>query len=395
MDRRLVLILFTMFLDVLGVGLIIPVAPFYATAFGAGAVEVGLMFTTYSAAQFLATPVLGGLSDRYGRRAILLVSLMGEVVGYLMMGFANSLTALYVARIVTGVTAGNIGAAQAYLADITAPQDRTRIFGLAGAAFGAGFLFGPALGGALSLIDLRLTAFAASGLVFLNVIFAAIFLPESLSLERRSNSPLRSHLNPFGIMVRLLERPILRSPLLAMFLLNGAFAGMQSNLAVFLNARFGFGPTEVAPLFVALAATGVLMQGIAIRKLSQRFADATILLGGVLTTSSAFTLIGFAVEPLVLFPAMVLLSAGNALWRAPLASLFTKLVSEREQGMANGGAQSTMALAAVVGPVVAGFAYESVAEGAPYWGGAIAVLLAGAAIVRHRRIKVDPAPTTV
>lgn len=147
MDRRLVLILFTMFLDVLGVGLIIPVAPFYATAFGAGAVEVGLMFTTYSAAQFLATPVLGGLSDRYGRRAILLVSLMGEVVGYLMMGFANSLTALYVARIVTGVTAGNIGAAQAYLADITAPQDRTRIFGLAGAAFGAGFLFGPALGG--------------------------------------------------------------------------------------------------------------------------------------------------------------------------------------------------------------------------------------------------------
>src|SRR4029079_16716798 len=161
-----------MFLDIMGIGLILPVAPFYATAYGASAFEVGLLFTFFAAAQFLATPVLGGLSDRYGRRSILLVSLVGEVVGYLLMGFANSLIALYLARVVTGATAGNIGAAQAYLADITPREDRTRVFGLAGEAFGACFLFGPALGGALSLIDLRLTAFAAAGLVLLNVIFA-------------------------------------------------------------------------------------------------------------------------------------------------------------------------------------------------------------------------------
>src|SRR6266511_2985796 len=230
-DRRLSLILITMFLDVLGVGIIIPVAPFYAQAYGASALDVGLLFTFYSAAQFLATPVLGGLSDRYGRRSILLMSLIGEVVGYLMMGLADSLAALYLARIVTGATAGNIGAAQAYLADITRPEDRTRIFGLAGAAFGAGFLFGPALGGALSLIDLRLPAYAASGLVALNVIFVALMLPESLPVERRSTAPLRSQLNPLGIMLQLIERPILRAPLLVVFLLNGAFTGMQANLA--------------------------------------------------------------------------------------------------------------------------------------------------------------------
>ncbi len=387
MDRRLSLILITMFLDVLGVGIIIPVAPFYAQAYGASALDVGLLFTFYSAAQFLATPVLGGLSDRYGRRSILLVSLIGEVVGYLLMGFANSLAALYVARLVTGATAGNIGAAQAYLADITPREQRTRTFGLAGAAFGAGFLFGPAFGGALSLIDLRLTAFAAAGLIALNVIFVALMLPESLPVERRSTAPLRSHLNPLGIMLQLVERPILRAPLLVVFLLNGAFTGMQANLAVFLNARFGFGPTQVAPLFVALALTGVFMQGIVVRRLSEILEDSTILLLGVIATTSAFALIGVVFEAWLLFPSMALLSAGNALWRAPLASLITKLVSEREQGMANGGAQSTAALASVFGPIGAGTAYESISDSAPYFAGAVTVLLSGLVMAIHRRAK--------
>jgi len=386
-DRRLSLILITMFLDVLGVGIIIPVAPFYAQAYGASALDVGLLFTFYSAAQFLATPVLGGLSDRYGRRSILLVSLIGEVVGYLLMGFANSLAALYVARLVTGATAGNIGAAQAYLADITPREQRTRTFGLAGAAFGAGFLFGPAFGGALSLIDLRLTAFAAAGLIALNVIFVALMLPESLPAERRSTAPLRSQLNPLGIMLQLVERPILRAPLLVVFLLNGAFTGMQANLAVFLNARFGFGPTQVAPLFVALALTGVFMQGIVVRKLSEILEDSTILLLGVIATTSAFALIGVVFEAWLLFPSMALLSAGNALWRAPLASLITKLVSEREQGVANGGAQSTAALASVFGPIGAGTAYESISDSAPYFAGAVTVLLSGLVMAIHRRAK--------
>jgi len=386
-DRRLSLILITMFLDVLGVGIIIPVAPFYAQAYGASALDVGLLFTFYSAAQFLATPVLGGLSDRYGRRSILLVSLIGEVVGYLLMGFANSLAALYVARLVTGATAGNIGAAQAYLADITPREQRTRTFGLAGAAFGAGFLFGPAFGGALSLIDLRLTAFAAAGLIALNVIFVALMLPESLPVERRSTAPLRSQLNPLGIMLQLVERPILRAPLLVVFLLNGAFTGMQANLAVFLNARFGFGPTQVAPLFVALALTGVFMQGIVVRRLSEILEDSTILLLGVIATTSAFALIGVVFEAWLLFPSMALLSAGNALWRAPLASLITKLVSEREQGMANGGAQSTAALASVFGPIGAGTAYESISDSAPYFAGAVTVLLSGLVMAIHRRAK--------
>jgi predicted MFS family arabinose efflux permease len=216
-------------------------------------------------------------------------------------------------------------------------------------------------------------------------------LPESLPPERRSSAPLRSHLNPIGIMIKLLDRPILRIPLLAMFLLNGAFSGMQSILAVFLNGRFGFGPTQVAPLFVALALTGIVMQGLVVRKLSQRYEDSAILLMGVVSTVLAFIMIGLAFDPLLLFPAMVLLSAGNALWRAPLTSLMTKLVSEREQGMVNGGGQSTAALSAVVGPIATGIAYERISDGAPFYGGAVAILLACVAMVAQRRGNVVPA----
>jgi MFS family permease len=214
-NRPLLLILFTVFLDVVGLGIVIPVAPFYATSFGATPLEVGLLFTAFAAAQFLATPVLGALSDRFGRRPILLLSLAGETAGYLIMGLAPSLGVLYLARLVSGATAGNVGAATAYLADISRPQDRTRTFGLFGAAFGVGFLFGPAMGGALSALDIRAPALAAAGLVFLNLVFAAVWLPESLPAARRSSESVASRANPLGLLVRLVDRPVLRRPLLA------------------------------------------------------------------------------------------------------------------------------------------------------------------------------------
>ena len=186
------LILFTVFLDLLGIGLIFPIGPFYASAFGASAFDVGLLFTLFSVAQFLTIPILGALSDRYGRRPVLLIGVAGEVVGYLLFGTATSLTMLYVSRLVAGASSGNIGAAQAYIADISSPRERTRSFGLLGAAVSVGFLFGPALGGFLGQYDLRLPAFAAAALVVVNWITILVWLPESLPSDRRSSSPLSS-----------------------------------------------------------------------------------------------------------------------------------------------------------------------------------------------------------
>src|ERR671938_738335 len=244
--RPMALILFTVFLDLLGIGLIFPIGPFYAGAFGANAFEVGLLFTSYSVAQFLTIPILGALSDRLGRRPVLLSCIAGEAVGYLLFGAASSLAMLYISRVVAGAASGNIGAAQAYMADITQPRERTRSFGLLGAAVSVGFVFGPVVGGFLGGINLRLPAFVAAGLVVINFLSAVLWLPESLPSERRSAAPLASRFNPFGVLLSLTRRPLLRGPLAATFLCNFAFSGYLASFALFASARFDWGPENVA-----------------------------------------------------------------------------------------------------------------------------------------------------
>ncbi|MGI9146124.1 MAG: MFS transporter [Chloroflexota bacterium] len=382
--RPLALILFTIFLDVLGLGLIIPVAPFYARAFGADALQVGLLFSAFAVMQFLTTPILGALSDRFGRRPILVFSLIGETAGYVLLAFANSLPLLFIARIITGATSGNIGAAQAYLADITTPQARTRTFGLLGAAFGLGFMFGPALGGLLSGLDMRAPALAAAGLVALNVVFVALRLPESLPLDRRSRLPLRGQINPIGVISRLLARPTLRIPLVATLLVNLAFAGFQTNFAVYVGDRFGFGPLDVGTLFLALGLTSIFMQGLVLRRLSARFSDRAILLAGIGVSAVGYLLIGAVPSAPWLWAAVPVLSAGSALWRAPLGSLISKLVGAREQGQASGGSQAMSSLGSIVGPLVAGLAYERVGQAWPYVLAALIMLLTGALVLRSQ-----------
>src|SRR5262249_16609743 len=179
---------------------------------------------------------------------------------YLLMGFAASLGMLFLSRVIAGATAGNISATQAYVADITPFRDRTRAYGYVGAAFGAGLLFGPALGGVLTLLDIRGPAFGAAVLVAVNLVFGYLVLGESLPLQRRLSKPIGGQLNPFGVLVPLLRRPALRGPLLTTFLLNLALTGFQANFAVFAGARFGFGPTQVAALFVAAGIANIVVQ---------------------------------------------------------------------------------------------------------------------------------------
>lgn len=379
-SRPLLLIILTVFLDVVGIGLIIPVAPFYATSFGADALQVGLLFTVYSAMQFLATPALGALSDRFGRRPILLISLAGEMVGFLLMGLANSLAVLYVGRIISGATAGNIGAAQAYVADITSPRERTRTFGLLGATFSFGFMFGPAMGGILSRWDIRLPAFVAAALVLVNLLGALAWLPESLPEARRHESrarPLSGQINPVVLLLWLLRRPAMPGLLAANFLLNFAFSALHTNLAVLTKDRFAWGPGDVGNVFFAMGLMGILVQTVVVRRLSERISDISLLLIGLGVLAVAFLGIGFSTVALLLWLFLPLVSAGNALGRPPLSGLVSKLVGPAEQGLANGGSQATMALASIVGPVWGGWVYERLGQSAPYWTGALLLVVAG------------------
>ncbi|MGI9147738.1 MAG: MFS transporter [Chloroflexota bacterium] len=382
------LILFTVFLDLLGIGLIFPIGPFYASAFGASAFDVGLLFTMFSVAQFLTIPILGALSDRYGRRPVLLIGIAGEVVGYLVFGAATSLMMLYVARLVAGASSGNIGAAQAYIADISTPRERTHSFGLLGAAVGAGFLFGPALGGFLGQYDLRFPAFAAAALVVVNWITVLVWLPESLPIERRSSRPLSTGLNPFGVLTALLRRPLLRGPLLVTFLCNFAFSGYLTSFALFTNARFGWGPQQVAIVLVVQSILSIMIQTFGVRRLSASWPDTTILLLGIGLNLLGFLVIALAPNPAFLYALSAPLQAGgSALWRPALSSLITKLVAGNEQGLASGGSQASSALATIIGPMGAGVLFERVGTASPFFAGAVVFALGAATVLMAVRLQ--------
>jgi DHA1 family tetracycline resistance protein-like MFS transporter len=376
------LILFTVFLDILGIGLIFPIGPFYASAFGASAFDVGLLFTLFSVAQFLTIPILGALSDRYGRRPVLLIGIAGEVVGYILFGTATSLTMLFISRLVAGASSGNIGAAQAYIADISTPRERTRSFGLLGAAVSVGFLFGPALGGFLGQYDLRLPAFAAAALVVLNWITVVVWLPESLPVDRRSTGSLTTGLNPFGVLITLMRRPLLRGPLIVTFLCNFAFSGYLTSFALFTSAHFGWGPQQVAIVLVIQSILSIVIQTLGVPRLSEAFPDSSILLVGIGVNMLGFLVIAAAPDPVFLYVLSAPLQAfGSALWRPALSSLITKLVSGREQGLANGGSQAASALATIIGPMGSGVMFESIGTTSPFVAGAALFGLAAVTIV--------------
>jgi len=289
---------------------------------------------------------------------------------------------LFLSRIVAGVMAGNISATQAYVADTTSPKERTRAFGLVGAAFGAGLLFGPALGGVLSLVHSHAPAFGAGGLVALNLLFAYMMLPESLPPDRRTHKPIVGQLNPFSVLVPVVRRPALRGPLIVTFLLNVALTGLQANFAVFAGEQFGLGPAAVAGLFAASGLGNIVMQAVLVPSLSARLSDAILVLVGTAVNSMGYLVTAFAPVPAMFWGSVPLATGGYSLARGPLTSLITKLVAPTEQGMVNGGVQATISLAGIVGPVWAGMVYESLGRPAPYW---TAALIAGLAIVALMR----------
>ena len=391
-SSQLWLILVTVFLNIMGLGLILPVLPFYATAYGADGTQVGLLFTAFAACQFLTSPVFGALSDRYGRRPIILLGVLGQVVAYLIMGFATSLAMLFVSRIFAGATTAT-SARRRHMWPISAQrEERTRAYGLVGAAFGAGLLFGPALGGALTLIDPRAPAFGAAFLLALNLVFGYLLLAESLPPERRTRKPLATQINPFGVLMPLVRRPALRTPLVAILLLNLALSGFQANFAVYARARFGLGPTEVSALFVATGLANILVQLLLVPRLSRRYADSSLVVSGAVAQAAGSLGIAFASVSDAMWISLPVMTGGYSLSRGPLTSLVTKLVAPYEQGLANGGVQATISLAGVIGPLWAGFAFEYLDETAPYWTCAIGVALAALAVMLFRT---RPVPATV
>lgn len=400
---QLIFIFLVVFIDLLGVGIVLPLLPFYVKLIEADspawmaenhALIVGGLTASYSLFQFLFAPILGGLSDRFGRRPVLLLSLLGAGLSYLLFGLADSFTplgasavlaALFVSRIIAGITGGSISAAQAYIADITTPENRAQGMGMLGAAFGLGFMLGPALGGLLSNISLSAPAFAAAALVFASVLFGYVRLPESLPNEARSEGMPR--LNPFARLGGVVRIDAIRPLLVGVLLLNFAFAGLQSNFAVFADVRFGFGPTQIAFVFAFIGLMAVIMQGFLIRRLLPFFGEARLAVGGLLLMAVAFALVALAPAGWALFPALGLLAVGSGAATPSLTSLISRRVSPREQGAVLGGTQALTSLMMVVGPLFAGLIFDLIGPAAPYVAGTL--LVAGSAMLLARALRPD------
>jgi MFS family permease len=268
----------TVFVDMIGYGIVIPLLPFYVQQYAPGAVLIGLLGSLYAAMQFFGGPFLGGLSDRTGRRPVLLLCLFGTSLAYLVLGLADTLLLLVTAVTLAGGASGTLATAQAYIADSTEPADRARGLGLIGAAFGLGLIAGPVLGGLLSLFSLSAPAFAASALALINVAFGFLILPESLPIMRRTSTPIL-RLNPITQLGSMLGLVNIRALLLAVFLLNLSFAGLLTNFPLFSNVRFGWDATANAFFFAFVGTCAVLTQGVLLGMLQPRFGEERLLLG--------------------------------------------------------------------------------------------------------------------
>jgi MFS transporter, DHA1 family, tetracycline resistance protein len=343
-------IFLTVFIDVLGFGIVIPVLPIYAEHFGASPLEIGGIVGIFSLMQFLLAPFWGRLSDRFGRRPMLLVGMVGTVAGYLLLGFAGSVLALFVARLVAGAAGANIGVAQAYLADLSTPENRAGAMGLLGAAFGMGLVFGPALGGwASELFGYASPMLIAAGLGVVNLVFVAMFLPESHrgGVQEPHAGLLR------GLADHVRGRQYVWS-IAAYFSVITGFSMLTTILALYVSHRFGLGLAQTGGIFAGMGLLGAVVQGGLTGRLVKRFGEAGLARTGTLLMAAG--LAGLAVAGTVaLMVSMAFLAAlGNSLLMPSLTSLASRAADPEWQGRALGVLQSGGSLARFLGPMTAG-----------------------------------------
>ena len=353
-NRRspLALIFGTVFLDLVGFGIVIPVLPLYAERFGASPLVVGLLLGVYSMMQCLCAPILGRLSDRVGRRPVLLVSVIGTSAGFLLTGLARSLWLLFAARILDGMTGGNISTAQAYIADVTPPEQRSRGMGLIGVAFGLGFVFGPALGGLLSRVSLAAPFFFASILAAANALAIYFFLPESLPAERRRQ--VREPTAFPALFREVRQRPI-GVILSAYFFTTVSFSLLTATYALFTERRLGYHAAQVGYIFAGQGFVGAIIQGGLLGWLVKAFGDKKLIMVGTVMLALSLFLLPMSTTTMVLLLVTAGVAVGHSLVLAPLNGLASKSAHETAQGRVLGLMQSASSLARVVGPVLGGW----------------------------------------
>ncbi len=359
---KLYVIFLTVFIDLIGFGILIPILPLYAKHFGASEMTNGWLVGIYSIMQFCASPLLGKLSDRVGRRPVLLMSLLGSSTGFFIMGWAPTLAWLFAARVIDGISGGNISTAQAYIADITTPEERTKAMGLIGVAFGLGFILGPAIGGVMSHISISAPFYFAGGLALVNVVLVYIRLPESLSKEHRTQPQDKASLRE--VFAHGWHLPAL---MMSYFLAITGFSIMTTDFALFASERFHYNEQQNGYIFAFVGVIGAVVQGGVLRKMIKKRTEKFLAILG-----AALLLIGLALLPLsaglatlLIFTSIV--AIGNSFVTPTLNGLASRSAERSWQGRVIGLMQSSGSLARAIGPLAAGWLLSR-DVGMPYYG---------------------------
>jgi MFS transporter, DHA1 family, tetracycline resistance protein len=369
----LIIIFTTVFVDLLGFGIVLPLLPYYAQQLHASGAAAGALIAVYSAMQFVAAPWWGRLSDRLGRRPVLLVSLAGSTLSYLLFALATNIEWLFVSRILAGLAGANISVAQAFIADTTSQQERARGMGLIGAAFGLGFVFGPVIGGLLAHYGHAAPGFAATAICGLNFIVALVRLPESLPPERRQ---VRAASHPLAQLRVALHRPQLRLLLVIFTAVVFSFATMETTLSLMCASRFHLTASQIYWLFGYLGLMTTLVQGGLIGRLTPRIAESHLVVAGTALLAVGLGATPFAPPVIPLLFALGAVAVGQGICSPVLSSLISKSSGAHEQGGVLGVSQSAGSLARILGPIWGGVIFDYGGSGGPYITTAVVMLAA-------------------
>jgi DHA1 family tetracycline resistance protein-like MFS transporter len=352
----LIFIFVTVLIDILSFGIIIPVLPHLVEQLAGGGIAkaamwVGVFGTLFALIQFVCAPIQGALSDRFGRRPVVLLSNLGVGVDFLFMALVNTLPLLLIGRCISGATAASFTTANAYIADVTPPEKRAASFGMLGAAFGIGFIIGPALGGFLGGIDLRLPFWAAAGLALTNFLYGYFVLPESLPPERRSACFDWSHANPLGSLLLLRRYRQVFGLAAVVLLTNLAQYVLQSVFVLYADYRYNWGPQAVGYTLALVGVCNAFTQAWLVGKLVPRIGERRTLLAGLVFGAAGFAVMGIASVPQVFLIGIPLLALWGLAGPATQA-LMTRQVDPREQGRLQGAVSSLASLAGIFGPAI-------------------------------------------
>jgi MFS transporter, DHA1 family, tetracycline resistance protein len=370
--KPLIVIFLTVFIYLLGFGIVIPIIPTLSLQMGASAFQTGLLLSVYSLMQFIFSPVWGRLSDKYGRRPILLICLFGEIFSYLLFAQARNLELLFIARIFSGFFGASISTASAYISDVTPPQERSKGMALIGAAFGLGFLFGPAIGGGLTIWAEHLstdpffrTSFSSywvAGLCLATFVFAYFNLGETLKL----NTNLEERKSRFKETIKYFKTDTVGALIFVFFLSSLAMSTMEATLVLFMKARFDWGLKEVSFGFAYVGVMIVITQGVLVRRLIPKFGEKQVLRFGLIFMAMGLCLIPMAQSLLLMAISQTLIALGIGFINPSTLGSVSLLIDPKEQGAALGTTQGMASLGRIIGPVMGGALFGSLSEGSPF-----------------------------